>query len=383
MLFLLSLPPLALALLTLLLPTPTTAFGTPNLASQFREHEFITRAALACHTRDHHPPDCFEPLSLDQLAGRDGTYGAVGSPDIPDPLPEGAEAHCDDADFLDVEGYPQSREGATAALGSCVLNLRKRQREGVRDAARLLDPWGRIVKSEVDVRNQDCNFIGDFCGRGKCNVLEGFGKVLHGVQDFYSHSNWGDHAGVGPFDIFNPPGLDMREMPGFLDLRKKGDLGEGDVPYHLSTGCFSIAIFPCNGRIDHAALNKDTGDIDPVTGAVGTPTTPRGLLNPDNPDSLNINVNDTNFARAVRLAIQDTARQWRHFRDELEKTYGADRARVMVCTLTTDEPWRECQHPVVDHPLGHQLTDTRNLKVAGAIAFSYLLGMEQDSEGGV
>ncbi|KAJ9645689.1 hypothetical protein H2199_002728 [Coniosporium tulheliwenetii] len=76
---------LALCLLTLL-PSPTTAFGTPNLASQFREHE-------------PPPPDCFEPLSLDQLAGRDGTYGAVGSPDIPDPLPEGAEAHCDDADF--------------------------------------------------------------------------------------------------------------------------------------------------------------------------------------------------------------------------------------------------------------------------------------------
>ncbi|MFD0634578.1 hypothetical protein ACFQ9X_26585 [Catenulispora yoronensis] len=72
--------------------------------------------------------DCFEPRSMDQLAGHSGTFGAVGSPDLDefnDPT-----AHCDNADYLNVAGYPQSRATATANLMACVNHLRQRFGQG-------------------------------------------------------------------------------------------------------------------------------------------------------------------------------------------------------------------------------------------------------------
>jgi len=85
---------------------PANAFGTINGLGQRAEHERITRAALACAPGVKSDGSCFEPRSIDQLAGHSGTFGAVGAPDLDesgDP-----NAHCDDADFLNVPGYPQS-----------------------------------------------------------------------------------------------------------------------------------------------------------------------------------------------------------------------------------------------------------------------------------
>ena len=57
-------------------------FGTvdsPRLLNQHAEHEHVTRAALACRNgADPADGNCFEPLSLDQVAGKAGTLGAVG-----------------------------------------------------------------------------------------------------------------------------------------------------------------------------------------------------------------------------------------------------------------------------------------------------------------
>ena len=64
------------------LSSSASPFGTvdsPRLLNQHREHELITRAAFACRTGES-PADgnCFEPISLDQVAGKSGEFGAVG-----------------------------------------------------------------------------------------------------------------------------------------------------------------------------------------------------------------------------------------------------------------------------------------------------------------
>src|SRR5689334_23312654 len=86
-----------------------SAFGTvwsPDVFKQRAEHERLTRAALGCYGQSP-IRDCFERRSLDQLAGYDGSMGAVGAPDINEAL--SPQAHCDNADFFDSEDYPQSR----------------------------------------------------------------------------------------------------------------------------------------------------------------------------------------------------------------------------------------------------------------------------------
>ena len=77
-------------------PSSAAAFGTIGTGGQNREHERITRAALACAGDGGAEPNCFEPRTIDYLAGHDREFGAVGAPDN-DELSNPA-AHCDNAD---------------------------------------------------------------------------------------------------------------------------------------------------------------------------------------------------------------------------------------------------------------------------------------------
>ena len=61
----------------------SSAFGTLSVAGQDREHERITRNALECGLAPANVQPCFEPDSMDELAGTSGTFGAVGAPDNP------------------------------------------------------------------------------------------------------------------------------------------------------------------------------------------------------------------------------------------------------------------------------------------------------------
>ena len=88
---------------TALAPGAAAAFGTIETGGQHREHERITRR-LACAGAE---PNCFEPRTIDYLAGHDREFGAVGAPDN-DELSDPA-AHCDNADFL-AGGYPRTRD---------------------------------------------------------------------------------------------------------------------------------------------------------------------------------------------------------------------------------------------------------------------------------
>ena len=82
-------------------------------------------------------------------------------------------------------------------------------------------------------------------------------------------------------------------------------------------------------RVTHAALNKDRGLIDPDTGKATDPTTPRGMVG-------------DNFAKAVSGAIAEPRRQWQDFRSELTTRYGEERAELMTCALTRDDPANDC-----------------------------------------
>ncbi|HEY6596382.1 MAG TPA: CinY protein [Asanoa sp.] len=320
---------LVLASSIVLVPSSATAFGTIEGGGQHREHERITRAAVACPAGTGTVGACFEPRSIDQLAGHGKTFGAVGSPDLTEV--SNPAAHCDDADFL-VGGYPQTRDRATTSLLDCVNHLRGRFREAVDSAKDLLDEEGHIVGAEVSL-DTDCDLDAHTEQRAKCEALEGFGRALHGAQDFYSHSNWADVADPSrAIGADNPPGLNLPAPTSVLDLR--GSTAP-TVPPDLTTGCFVLrdsvpGVGACEGRVTHAALNKDTGLIDPNTGATTGPTTPRGKVG-------------SNFANAVAGAIVETRRQWQDFQVALEASYGAKKASLIACALTRDDPLNDCR----------------------------------------
>src|SRR3954452_12751876 len=320
---------LAAVVLSASTPGSAAAFGTIESGGQNREHERITRAALACAADTASDTDCFEPRTLDSLAGHAREFGAVGSPDRDElSLPA---AHCDNVDFL-AGDYPRTRDQATSTLIDCVKQLQLRFREGLESAGAILDGKGDVLPEEVGV-DPECDFADSGDARAKCGVLEGFGRVLHGAQDFYAHSNWADAADpTQPVGVDNPPGLDLPGPSPVLDLRSSAT---PSVPPELTGGCFALrdqvpGVGECAGRITHAGLNKDRGLIDPVSGMTTDPTTRRGMVG-------------ENFAKAVAGAIAETRRQWQDFRSELTERYGRERAQVMICVLTHDNPSSDCQ----------------------------------------
>jgi hypothetical protein len=310
-------------------PGSAAAFGTIDTGGQNREHEHITRAALACAGDAGSDPYCFEPRSIDYLAGHVRTFGAVGAPDndeLSDPT-----AHCDNADFL-ADGYPRAREQATASLVACVNHLRSRFGEAALNAQGLLDEQGQVIPGEVNF-DTECNPREAEEDRAKCASIEGLGRALHGAQDFYAHSNWADEPDpTRPIGDDNPPGLNRPGPSPVLDLRSAIP---PSVPSDLTTGCFVVkdqvpGVGECTQRVTHAALNKDRGLIDPATGETTGPTTPRGMV-------------EDNFAKAVSGAIAETRRQWQDLQAELTARYGKQKGELMICALTHDDPVNDCR----------------------------------------
>jgi hypothetical protein len=313
-------------------PGSAAAFGTIDSGGQNREHERITRAALSCAADTASEAECFEPRSMDSLAGHVREFGAVGAPDRDElSLPA---AHCDNADFM-TGTYPRTRDQATDTLLDCVNQLRLRFREGAESANAILDGKGNVLQEEVGL-DTECNSTDAGDARAKCATIEGFGRVLHGAQDFYSHSNWADEPDPAqPIGVDNPPGMNLPGPSPVLDLRSSAP---ASVPPELTGGCYALrdqvpGVGECTGRITHAGLNKDRGLIDPSSGKASDPTTRRGMVR-------------DNFAKAVAGAIAETRRQWQDFQSELTERYGPERAQTMICTLTHDNPASECQgHP--------------------------------------
>lgn len=298
---------------------PALAFGTVRFLGQDAEHERITRRALACITADR--SQCFDPASLDEIAGKKGTWGGVGYPDDPTAgLMSSTDAHCDSGDTLPTARYPQSAQAARAKLESCRAWMVSNLDGAVAEAAALLDAKGAVAKGEVKL---DCAF-GKSVSGAKCRTLQRFGALLHASQDFYSHSNWADLPAAGATGTDNPPGLGNTGPAPWISLR------DGSVPFPagLISGCYDgyPEMFYCSGRVKHGMLNKDTGTIDP---AIGVGTTPRGVV-------------QGNFKRAVEAAVADSRDKWALLQERLEGRYGPAKAGKMICALTRDDPVKQC-----------------------------------------
>ncbi len=354
---------------SLALTALAAGYGTINSSTlgQMAEHERMTRAALTCASGST-GPGCFEAASIEQLAGRGGTFGAVGEPDRPPPAD--FRAHCDDADYLHVPGYPQSRALATTILMECIIKLRGDFGRSATQAGAILFPDRDVIDpAQVDLTTGDCAGRSGTDARAKCRAILAFGQALHGTQDFYSHSNWADEADPGrPIGITNPPGLGNAGPAPFLDLRSGSAFVS--VPRDLSTGCFHIRSdfidtdfpgSPCRRQIRHRFMNKDGGTIDPSTGAAFSPVKPRGMV-------------ASNFALSVGAAIADTRVQWQSMRDELVHRYGATRGNLIACAIERDDPVRDCQGRdiaiVIDSSGSNQDTDPSNLRIAAGIQFN-------------
>jgi len=292
------------------------AFGTVNVGRQSAEHEKITRLAFTCAGAAGDA--CFQPETLDQLAGRKGTFGAIGYPDSSYAVFQ-SKAHCDNGDFLPTPGYPRTSAQAEASLASCRDWMAHNLDEAVEDAARLLGEDGRVRRSQVSMF-VGCVWAFNVKGRAKCNVLQDMGILMHAAQDFYAHSNWVDRGGGG--GAGDPPGLGRTGPAPWISLR-----GPVSFPEGLISGCFSLEASACEGRVMHATLNKDTG---PIGADIGPGTTPRGA----GPAG--------NFKAAVEAAVADTVDKWALLRERLVARYGPDRGSRMICALTRDDPVKDC-----------------------------------------
>ncbi len=300
-----------------LAPIAAQSFGTINTLGQAAEHEKITRLALG--------PKGFQPKSLDEIAGKNKTWGAVGAPDNPARgLVTVSKAHCDNGDHMDIPGYPNSQAKAQATLTTCQTWISENLNAAVRAADVLVDANGKIRDKEIPTFFS-CTYLGQ-PGRGKCNVLEALGLAMHAGQDFYSHTNWTDQPPTVPVTIENPPGLGNIAPAPWLNPRKGTAFPPG-----LISGCFVFkpeSAF-CPDRVRHAVLNKDEGPIDVATGAIGQGTTPRARGN-------------DNFRRAVDAAIKDTQDKWTYFQERVVQQYGALRGNRMICAITNDDPVKSC-----------------------------------------
>lgn len=340
------------ALALLCLPASASAFGTLTTLGQHAEHEKITRV-LSCFAVDAERR-CLQPLTLDQLAGRDGSLGAVGAPDHPYEILGNGDAHCDDGDYLPGAPYPAARaKAAHDAIAACVRLFGQHLDEALAAAGDLASD------SEIHYReaqlNSDCQFPKQAAGSGqraKCRVLNGLGRALHAAEDFWSHSNWGDERGpgdgfrsLGVFDVGNPPGLLNVEVASFmrypLDPAALPTQEMMEAGTHVISGCddsaepvFDAILGPtatshCGPRVSHSHLNKDKGEIDWRTGAATSPSTSRGKI-------------ENNFQRAVTGARLQARAVWNDFRIAAEQRYGADRAGLIMHALTRDTPWTTC-----------------------------------------
>lgn len=297
-------------------PISAQSFGTINGAGQAAEHEKITRLALGRLG--------FQRKSLNEIAGKRFSFGAVGAPDRAANLITFGPAHCDGGDHLPITGYPQSATDARRALLRCRAWISQNMDRAVTAAGRLLDSKGRIRGNEIPTVFT-CTYNG-LGGRAKCDVFEALGLLMHASQDFYAHTNWTDAKSSGGTSVTRPPALGNTRTARFI---LAGSTSR--VPRGLISGCFKFlpeSAF-CKGRIKHDVLNKDKGPINVAKRTVGAGTTPRAIGN-------------RNFQRAVNAAISDTRAQWRVFEKRVRAKYGTTHGNRMICAMKKDNPKKTC-----------------------------------------
>ena len=337
------------ALVGLERPDPAAAFGSVKIAgtNQRPVHEGITRT-LGCSAVDP-VTDCFQGLSLDILAGRNGTWGAVGEPDDPlDGSPNPAARHCDDIDY--GYGSYHRKDEAQVEFNKCLEWYQAYMDFAVASAGKLLRPDGSIDPLQTDIINRfgstynACKFPDPKKGNtsdysAKCNVLNGLGRALHNYEDIWSHSNWGDSADPSKaVGLENPNGLGNTAQPAFMAYPgpitspiPDGFLSGCDDSIPAANDCYRL--FSGDKRTAHSMVNKDNGTVDARTCTASDPLTTRGKIVVDGV---------SNFQRAVTGACGAARRAWTDLRNALIAKYGAANAAAMVRAVTFDHPLTSC-----------------------------------------
>lgn len=314
---------------------PASAFGTynsPGILGQQAEHERITRVL---------GNEGFEPRTLDLLAGTSGKLGAVGAPDdaldssaIPGKGLGPGEKHCDNGDFLDITGYPQSRDAAERQLRICFGYYEQLLDRAVSAAGRIVDDAGVVNAKEAAASS--CSFpfsLSKSDATAKCEVLNRLGRALHLSEDFWSHTNWADNADPNqPISIQNPPGLGRTDIPAGLRYPGAGSAG---VPQGLISGCDDsvpvLGAIECKGRVTHSVLAKDNGYINPGSCAGASPTSKyaRGQVTASG--------GQQNFSLAVCGAMNQARQTWNDLAGAIRSTYGSDRGDLIVAAILGDK----------------------------------------------
>lgn len=310
---------------------PTFAFGTynsPSILGQQAEHERITRSLAEVG---------IEPGTLDLIAGKQGKLGGVGSPDFLDNSKGLGPAfkHCDNGDYLELDGYKQTRSQADASLRECFTYFEQLLDAAVTKAGGLVDANGKVNVKEAAADYSICSFPFDMnksAGSAKCAVVNHFGRALHIAEDFWSHTNWADVADPGqPISAKNPPGLGRTDIPALV--RYPG-ASSAPIPDGLISGCDDsvpvLGPLECRGRVSHSVLAKDNGTIDPANCESASPTNKyaRAKIIGDSGDS--------NFVLAVCGAMRQAQQTWADFSDAVIATYGADRGRRIIDVIAQD-----------------------------------------------
>ena len=397
----------------LLIPQGATAFGVGWMPGSHSEHQKITYLALDCRSTfdpQTKPTHCFAPDTGSNLYQPDGAlWPAITTPDgMLAPRWGGPYwAHCDDADFMQQSGYPQSYHSASSRLGMCRDWVQGLLYMGVKDKklcnatgepgailriylditqyppTRFLKRWtcdgvtdlsawlqSQIVQAKVSQpqyysNKGGCefdkeNYNGDRVYGGvnvKCEIILSLGQALHAIQDFYSHSNVADNERIyDPIDASNPPGLVNSvgyKVLDYWDLTKPRLLAT-QPPIDLATGCYPDSACIEQGRIPHDKLNKDKGhinlnyyELEPSLG--GCPGGWIGQVctaNFRSGDFLNSNSMDyrNNFETAVNMAVRGTRKAWADTQTLIINQYGETKGAQIICGITSDTP-NNCLNP--------------------------------------
>lgn len=301
-----------------------SAYGTYNAFGQQAEHEQITRVLVQ---------RSIESATLGLIAGQSGHLGGVGAPDNPLDSSQGlgpGYKHCDDGDWLDAPGYPNSKDAAQRALRECFAYFERQLDQAVAAAGQIVNADGAIVPAQAAASYDICRFpYTDDArdGSAKCVVVNRLGRALHLAEDFWSHSNWADTADPSrPVSATNPPGLERTDIP---DALRYPGAATAAIPEGLISGCDdSVPLFGpsrCKNRVGHAALAKDNGVIDTSACAAATPTSkyPRGQVS-------------DNFPASVCGAQRQVLQVWDDFASAVRATYGQRDGDLILQTIMLD-----------------------------------------------
>ena len=297
-------------------PGSAAAFGTIDSGGQHREHERITRAALACagdagpsRTASSRGPSTTSPDTTASSA----PSARLTTTSCPT-RPRTATTPTSSRAAIRV---PATQ--ATASLMDCVNQLRARFGEGVDSAQGLLDDQGQVIAGEVNL-DPECRPARSARRTApSARPWKGSGGSCTGRRTS-TRTATGPTRRTRPVPIGdeNPPGLNLPGPSPVLDLRTETPPSVPAGPHDRllrAEGRGPRRRCLCARGSPMPRSTRTAGLIDPVTGRATDPTTPRGMVG-------------DNFAKAVSGAIAESRRQWQDFRSELTARYGKDKGRA-------------------------------------------------------